>query len=280
MTVKSSDDIVCAAVPLWACDVGIIAGYASAVMWFLVLLPQLHLNYKRGHCHGLSLLWALANFTASSINVFFVYRLDLPLYILIQAAYMPILEAVILAQFWMYRYTTSIMDSEANRTQYEVAVVKRRFRYGLVLFCTIWVCLVVLQVMYPELSPDIEWIAITLWSIEGFPQLWLNASLGGTHGQAVGSVLITVVGKTADVLSTFLVQMPVQTQVLCVFSASTAYINAFQVLYYRYKRPSLSLRCEAEARKALLPADVCANDSGDAEGTTSYGPGWKQGRCA
>jgi len=95
---SSSGDIVCADVPLWACDIGIASGYASAAMWFMVLLPQLHLNYQRGHCHGLSLLWALANFTASLINVFFAYRLNLPLYLLISAAYMPILEAVMLAQ--------------------------------------------------------------------------------------------------------------------------------------------------------------------------------------
>ena len=255
----SSGDIVCANVPLWACDVGIAAGYASAAMWFMVLLPQLHLNYQRGHCHGLSLLWALANFTASLINVFFAYRLNLPLYVLISAAYMPILEAAMLAQFWMYRHATSMKDSEAKCAFYEVSAVETRYRTGGTFLCTLWVGLVFLLVTYPELSPYIEWVAIALWSIEGFPQLWLNASLGGTRGQAVGSVLITVVGKTADVLSSYLVQMPVQTQILCAFSSSTAYLNAFQVLYYRYYRPSAPPIHEAEARKALLSAGVCAN---------------------
>ena len=49
-------------------------------------------------------------------------------------------------------------------------------------------------------------------------------------------MLITVLGKTADVLKAFLVDMPQQHRTLTFYSAATAYINALQVIYYIWKR--------------------------------------------
>ena len=85
--------------PAWACGLGAAAGYASTLLWFANLVPQIDHNRRRRSTEGLSLWWALANFSASLVNVFFVFRLDLPLYTKIMAAYMPCLELIILAQF-------------------------------------------------------------------------------------------------------------------------------------------------------------------------------------
>ena len=85
----------CAAgVPAWACAVAGSAGYASTALWFVVLVPQLARNRRRRSTEGLSLWWALANFTASLVNAFFAFRLELPLYARATAVYMPVLEAL------------------------------------------------------------------------------------------------------------------------------------------------------------------------------------------
>jgi hypothetical protein len=103
----------------------------------------------------------------------------------------------------------------------------------LLLICImVWIGIIVAQFQFPTHSPDMQWIATILWCIETFPQLWLNAQLGQASGQSTLSVAMTVGGKTTDTLSAFLVEMPLQTRVLCFFSTATAYIDALQVMWY------------------------------------------------
>ena len=204
--------------PPWSCPLGSSAGYASSVFWFFVLVPQIYHNYKRRSTTGLSLWWALANFTASLVNVFFVFRLDLPIYTKMMAVYMPILECILLIQFWWYASwrPPSIL-------------------FGAALL--VWGSIIFIQLVYPDQSSNMEWIATVLWCVESFPQLWLNARLGQATGQSWLTVAITVGGKTTDTLSAFLIKMPLQTRVLCFFSTATAYIDALQViLYFKLRR--------------------------------------------
>ena len=264
--------------PSWTCSVGTGAGFFSSFMWFLVLLPQLYQNYVRGHTRGLSPLWAVANFTASLVNIFFVYRLELPLYIKISAAYMPILEFAIILQMWVYRrHASASSNSSAYRrldstallenvngydespdsvfhTREEISKtgddIENKFQRGAVLCCSIWGTVVLLQIMRPDLTPQMQWVAITLWSLETFPQILLNVQLGSARGQAPLTIAITVLGKTADVLSTFLVEIPTQFQVLCVFSATTAFANAIQVIFYKWQS---TMKEEDEERVLVEP---------------------------
>jgi len=288
------NDVTCNSdFPTWTCSVGTVAGYFSSFMWFLVLLPQLYQNYVRWHTRGLSPLWAVANFTASLVNIFFVYRLELPLYIMISAAYMPLLEFAIILQMWVYRrYASASSYSNAYRgldstallgnvnghdespdsvyfTGEEIAKaddplygttagdIEKKFQRGAKLCCSIWGTVVLLQVMRPDLTPHLQWIAITLWSLEMFPQILLNAQLGSARGQAPLTVAITVLGKTADVLSTFLVEMPTQFQVLCVFSATTAFADAIQVIFYKWQTTTK----EEDEESVLVETDEETKDS-------------------
>ena len=84
------------------CGFANVCGYISCVIWFVVLVPQIRKNCKRRSVEGLSILWATANFTASLVNCFFAFSIELPLYIKISAVYMPILEFTILLQFWFF----------------------------------------------------------------------------------------------------------------------------------------------------------------------------------
>lgn len=192
------------------------------------------MNWKRGSTRGLSLMWALANFTASLVNVFFVLRLDLPLYSLIMAVYMPALEACILAQMaWVRVYGEPQLPPSQTRRQVGPSPLPRLVCF---LCCMgVWVCVIAVEAIRPDWTESMQWIATVLWCVETFPQLELNAALGTGDGQAPLTVAVTVAGKTADMLGSFVVRQPLQVRVLCFFSTATAFLDALQVLWYRNK---------------------------------------------
>ena len=103
---------------------------------------------------GLSFLWAVSNFTASLVNLFFAFSVSLPLYARISAVYMPVLEFTILCQFMAYS--------------------PRSFsaRLLVLLACLLaWGGLVELELNLPQSRDKLQWVAIVLWSIESFPQV-------------------------------------------------------------------------------------------------------------
>ncbi len=140
--------------PVWECVIANIAGLVSTVLWFTVLLPQVLKNFVRRSVSGLSFLWAVANFTASLVNIFFAFSIELPLYVRVSAVYMPVLELIILGQFMMYSqkpFTTRLL--------------------ALLVCLLIWGGIIELELNLPESKEKIQWIAISLWSIETFPQV-------------------------------------------------------------------------------------------------------------
>ena len=140
--------------PLWVCMMANIAGLISTALWFIVLLPQVLKNFYRRSVSGLSFLWAVANFTASLVNLFFAFSIELPLYSRISAVYMPVLELIILGQFMVFSQrplTTRLL--------------------ALLVCLLMWGGIIELELNLPESRDKIQWVAITLWSIETFPQV-------------------------------------------------------------------------------------------------------------
>ena len=136
------------------CGFANVCGYISCVIWFVVLVPQIRKNCKRRSVEGLSILWATANFTASLVNCFFAFSIELPLYIKISAVYMPILEFTILLQFWFFSKHS----------------VQMKVSYGAGCFL-IWVAVITLELFITDAKEKVQWLAIVLWSIESFPQV-------------------------------------------------------------------------------------------------------------
>lgn len=201
--------------PLWECYAANIAGLLSTALWFLVLFPQVIKNFYRRSVKGLSFLWAVANFTASLVNLFFAFSISLPLYVRVMAVYMPCLELTILFQFFIYSQrplTTRLL--------------------ALLLCLLLWGTIIELELNLPQAREHIQWIAITLWSIETFPQLILNMKLQSTSGQSTISVVISVIGKSTDFFVTYGLNMPLEYVVMCYFSSSTTFINGFQVIWF------------------------------------------------
>ena len=131
-------------------------GYISTMIWFVVLVPQIWKNWKLRSVEGLSILWATANFTASLVNGFFAFSaVPLPGYIKISAVYMPVLEFFILVQFCLYSKHP----------------VQWRFFYGVVCLI-IWIAIITLELSVKNAAGKVQWIAIVLWSIESFPQVF------------------------------------------------------------------------------------------------------------
>lgn len=61
-------------IPLWLCAFANVSGYCSTVLWFLVLVPQVWRNFRHRSVEGISVGWAIANFTAALNNSFFVFK--------------------------------------------------------------------------------------------------------------------------------------------------------------------------------------------------------------
>lgn len=140
--------------PIWTCIFANISGMCSTTLWFIVLLPQVWKNFRRKSVKGLSVLWATANFTASLINLFFVFiYVTIPLYGQISSIYCPILEFALLIQFWIYGRYRKI----------------EKLVYGSV--CVLlWGVVIVVELVF-KIENFIEYIAILLWCIETFPQV-------------------------------------------------------------------------------------------------------------
>ena len=141
--------------PSWTCIIANLCGLTSTTLWFFVLLPQIWKNFRRKSVQGLSILWATANFTASLINLFFVFLYaEIPIYGKINTVYMPVLEFTILCQFWVYEHHYSS---------------RSKILYTVVCFC-LWTVVIGLNVTLKIFS-EIQWVAIALWCIETFPQV-------------------------------------------------------------------------------------------------------------
>ena len=61
-------------------------------------------------------------------------------------------------------------------------------------------------------------------------QVILNMRLRSTDGQATPSVVLGLMGKTADFLANYILVLPPQTVVMTYFSSSLVYINVIQVI--------------------------------------------------
>ena len=61
-------------------------------------------------------------------------------------------------------------------------------------------------------------------------QVILNMRLQSTDGQATPSVVLGLMGKTADFLANYILVLPPQTVVMTYFSSSLVYINGIQVI--------------------------------------------------
>lgn len=140
--------------PKAVCAFANVCGDISCIIWFGVLVPQIWKNWKRRSVEGLSVLWATANFTASLVNCFFAFSIELPVYIRISAVYMPFLEFIILLQFCFFSKHS----------------VQMKVGYGTVCFL-IWVAVISLELSVTDVEEKVQWLAIVLWSIESFPQV-------------------------------------------------------------------------------------------------------------
>ncbi|PAA65687.1 hypothetical protein BOX15_Mlig028644g1, partial [Macrostomum lignano] len=208
--------------PEWTCVLANLGGLTSTAIWFLILLPQFWRSIRHKTMQGVSSAWAISNFTAALNNSFFVFKLTvMPLYAYISAVYMPVLELALLGLFFYF----------APRTRFKLIVTA--------VCVVVWVVLVSLQLALSlQFSQWMEWISITLWSVETFPQVFLNSQRQTTYGLSKVMVAMGAVGKTTDYLGPYLLCMPLQYAVLAFFSSTVSQISSLQVLWYWNRVPA------------------------------------------
>lgn len=205
------------------CIIGNICGWLSSFIWFIVLFPQIYKNYKEKSIEGISFVWAIMNFSASFINVFFVFQNKVPAFSYISAVYMPVIEFIFLCQFYIY--------SKEERSKKRKIAIYFLIIISIVLFANIF---------YSRYYIDyLEWISIILWSSETLPQIFLNFKLKSTSGLSNLGQVITFLGKTSDIISNYLLIIPYQYRYLGLFSTNSAYVVLLQVIYYHLKTEEL-----------------------------------------
>jgi hypothetical protein len=202
-------------IPLIFCYIGNICGYISTIIWFIVLVPQIYKNYCRKTTFGISLFWIYMNFTASLCNIFFAFRLNLPFYSKLMGVYMPFLHFLTLIQYFIYN---------------DGSIIKRISLF-LIIF-TISSILFYSNYFFPVLTNFYSWVSLVLWSLEMFPQLYLNFKLNTTEGQSSITIMLAFIGKTTDIISTYAINFPIQIIIMNYLSSSTAYFNNIQMTYY------------------------------------------------
>ncbi|XP_041360113.1 uncharacterized protein LOC121376334 [Gigantopelta aegis] len=201
--------------PRWTCTMATICGLISTTIWFIVLLPQVWKNFRRRSVVGVSVLWATANFTASVTNMFFVHiYAKMPIYSQVNAIYMPVLEFIMLLQFWIYG----------------LFPLRSKIWYT-VFCCALWSVIIGLQLGLRRFE-EMQWLAITLWSVETFPQIILNIKLRSTSGLSTKSIAIAMLGKTTDFIANNVLLLPLQYVIMIYFSSGVAYVNGIQVAWY------------------------------------------------
>uniref|UniRef100_A0A1I8I3E5 Solute carrier family 40 protein n=2 Tax=Macrostomum lignano TaxID=282301 RepID=A0A1I8I3E5_9PLAT len=208
--------------PEWTCVLANLGGLTSTAIWFLILLPQFWRSTRHKTMQGVSSAWAIANFTAALNNSFFVFKLTgMPLYAYISAVYMPVLELALLGLFFYF----------APRTRFKLIVTA--------VCVVVWVVLVSIQLALSlQFSHWMLWLSISLWSVQAFPQVFLNSQRQTTYGLSKVMVAMGAVGKTTDYLGPYLLCMPLQYAVLAFFSSTVSQISSLQVLWYWNRVPA------------------------------------------
>ena len=230
-----------------SCDLGIAAGYVGDSIWFIVLLPQIYKNFQRKSTDGLSLLWALFNFTAGLINSFSVFLHHQPILSRVIGCYFPILEAYLLIQFYLY------LDNSKYLTEREWHK-RKLFIFGfawIAIFCVESIIIFGANSYHRNhiLLSTMQWFATILWCIELIPQLYINFRERTVVGQSFLTVLLLCIGKTADFANSFLLDVSFQSAILAYFSASISYMNIMQFIYYTL----LSVPSTSESKFAFEP---------------------------
>ena len=257
----------------YSCITGNVCGFVSLTCWFCTLLFQVCKNHKEHQWpKGLSLYWAKANFTASLFNVFFVFSLNLPIYSLILAVYMPIVETYLLWQAFYYMYIKKSSNQESEYTTIDEEKAdnnndpnnnhnnnfETKETNGLKVWCLflfVWIIIIgigIYQLFFllkigndsydsndknnnTTIANIYGWIALFIYSVEMIPQLYTNLYYKAYDSQSKLMLLTTCIGKLSDFLYAFCLKMPIQTKFLAFASASMAYINVTQILYYYLK---------------------------------------------
>jgi hypothetical protein len=125
-------------------------------------------SYRLRSVAGLSLPWAIMNFTAAFNNVFFVFKLPtrLPIYSYCSGIYLSVLTGLLLVLFYVFTEHTR-KKVEALFHPWIICSIQ------ILIYCScavVWVILVGVQVFF-DVYQYMEWVSIGLWSIETFPQV-------------------------------------------------------------------------------------------------------------
>ncbi|KAI9504572.1 PQ loop repeat-domain-containing protein [Coemansia spiralis] len=146
-------------------------GYASIVCWVVVLMPQIHLNYKRKSCDGVSLtfylMWSLGdllNLAGALLENLILTAILLPLYYILT-------DGIVLSQFYLYRGNhprvhdeesalLPASDSEIHSHNHQQLASKKMFIFR-TRSLLILACLILLAITFAAhfCSANPEWLA-------------------------------------------------------------------------------------------------------------------------
>ncbi|KAI9476809.1 putative vacuolar membrane transporter for cationic amino acids [Coemansia sp. RSA 989] len=200
-------------------------GYVSIACWIVVLVPQIHLNYKRKSCEGVSLvfyaLWSLGdvfNLSGALLENLLFTAILLPLYYIFT-------DIIVLSQFYIYRnrsYPTdgSILSESSALLETESEKPKWSFKQLLGWLCTLalaLICMMQFQ-LYPErmlkmslretLAQLCGYLSAAVYLGAYLPQIAHNYRTQSTEGLSMAMFIMVTIANITYCLSILTAQAP------------------------------------------------------------------------
>ncbi|KAJ2845780.1 putative vacuolar membrane transporter for cationic amino acids [Coemansia brasiliensis] len=200
-------------------------GYVSIACWIFVLVPQIHLNYKRKSCEGVSLvfyaLWSLGdvfNLTGALLENLLFTAILLPLYYIFT-------DIIVLSQFYIYRNRPfpsdgSILSESSALLERDSEKPKWSFKRLLGWLCVLvfmFICVVQFQ-LYPErmlkvsireiLAQLCGYLSAAVYLGAYIPQIAHNYRTQSTEGLSMVMFIVVTIANITYCLSILTAQAP------------------------------------------------------------------------
>ncbi|KAJ1665082.1 putative vacuolar membrane transporter for cationic amino acids [Coemansia sp. RSA 1646] len=171
-------------------------GYASIVCWIVVLAPQIHLNYKRKSCDGVSfafyLMWSLGdlfNLVGAMMEGLIFTAILLPLYYIFT-------DGIVLWQFYLYRTSHHPCAHDEERSPLLLDSTTAAAHY----FSTNpeWLAHLPIRKLFAQLC---GYISAAVYLSAYVPQLLRNYRTQSTEGLSMLMFIIVIVANITYCLS-------------------------------------------------------------------------------
>ena len=184
------------------------------------ILPQIVLNYKAKSTKGLSNIFLFIYLVGSSINLLYIYGLDLPIAYKIMAPLAFLLVLTLVFQYFFYN-------------KHKVAF---RLIISYCVFFLLFFLLIILAVNFPNKIGNLAgWICFLIWFVYLLPQIFRIYSKKSVKGFSFLFVFLGIIGNLLELVGILALRLPIQSILIAIRGFSFCSIFCLQFWMYRKK---------------------------------------------